>query len=460
MEENMFKKIVLPIIAAAMLTVSFSGTALAAETDQPEGIRVRGEVIAVDTSAGNFRIEKTDGSELMFFVNEQTRFRGEAQSFEELEVGWKVGVGARADEDGKLWAVLVLSGDPEDYFQTRGLVTDVNTSARKFTIEKPDGEKTTFFVDENTRYGGQLSSLEDLQEGWHAGVVATETSPGRMLAIGLVAGDAPELLKVKGKVTSVDPGAETFSIETEDGRSLRFLVDEKTRYQGQLSNLEEMQVGWQAGVAAKETENGQLMAVLVIAGTRPEQIRAQGIIIGVDLSAGKFQLEKSDGSVLTFFVNENTNYKGEIEGIRDLEEGMRAGVGAIVDGDGKLIARLVAAGAPPDERPEIIRAQGIIKTVSPGAGKFQLEKPDGTVLTVYVDGKTTYRGQVNSFDDLEKGMRVGFGGYIDRDGKIIARVVIAGNPRPERPEGVRPGGERPDLESGLPLEGHIREPNL
>lgn len=374
----MFKKIVLPIIAAAMLTVSFSGTALAAETDQPEGIRVRGEVIAVDTSAGNFRIEKNDGSELTFFVNEQTRFRGEAQSFEELEVGWKVGVGARADEDGKLWAVLVLSGDPEDYFQTRGLVTDVNTSAGKFTIEKPDGEKMTFFIDENTRYGGQLGSLEDLQEGWHAGVVATETSPGRMLAVGLVAGDAPELLKVQGKVTSADPGAGTFSIETEDGRSLRFLVDEKTRYQGQLSSLEEMQVGWQAGVAAKETENGQLMAVLVIAGTRPEQIRAQGII----------------------------------------------------------------------------------KTVSPGAGKFQLEKPDGTVLTVYVDGKTTYRGQVNSFDDLEKGMRVGFGGYIDQGGKIIARVVIAGNPARNVLKVFRPGGERPDLESGLPLEGHTREPNL
>ncbi len=348
----MFKRIVLPIIAAAMLAVSFSGTALAADTDQPEGIRVRGEVIAVDASVGKFRIEKTDGTSLTFFVSEQTHFRGEAQSLEELEVGWKVGVGAREDEDGKLWAVLVLSGDPEDYFQTRGLVIDANTSAGKFTIEKPDGEKMTFFVDENTRYGGQLGSLEDLQEGWHAGVVATETSPGRMLAVGIVAGDDHELLKVKGKVTSVDQGAGTFSIETEDGRSLRFHVDEKTRYRGQLSSLEEMQVGWQAGVAAKETKNDQLLAVLVTAGTRPEQIRAQGIIVGVDSSAGKFRLEKPDGSVLTFFVDENTNYKGEIGGIRDLEEGMRAGFGGYIDQDGKIIARVVFAGNPRPEHPE------------------------------------------------------------------------------------------------------------
>ncbi len=454
----MFKKIILALVIAAVLTVPFSGVAMAAD-DQPEGIRVRGEVISIDSATGIFRVEKDDGSVLTFFVNENTRYRGDAQSFEELQVGWKVGVAAREGEGGRLWAVLVISGDPEDYIKARGLVTDVNQAAGKFTLENPGGEKMTFFVDENTRYGGQLVGLEDLQVGWHAGVVAVEASPGRLLAVGVVAGDAPELLKVKGEVTSVNPQEGTFSIETDDGRSVRFLVDDKTRYQGQLSSLAEMQVGWQAGVAAKETENGQLLAVLVIAGIRPEQIRAQGIIVGVDPAAGKFRLETPEGSVMTFFVDENTTYRGQVEGIRDLEEGMRAGVVATEDGDGKLIARLVAAGSPADERPELIRAQGIIKTVNPGAGKFQLEKPDGTVLTVFVDGKTTYRGQVNSFADLEKGMRAGFGGYIDQDGKIIARVVVAGNPqqdRPQRPEEVRPDAERLEPESRIPLE----EPNL
>jgi hypothetical protein len=463
MEENMFKKIILSVITAALMVVSFSGTAMAAETGQPEGIRVRGEVIGIDLGAGIFRVETNDGTVLTFIVGDETHFRGEAQSLEELEIGWKVGVGARKGEAGRLWAVLVLSGDPEDYLQARGLVTNVNISAGKFTIEKPDGEKMTFFVDENTRYGGQLQGLEDLQEGWHAGVVATEFSPGKLLAVGVVAGDAPELLKVRGEVTSVDVGAGTFSIETEDGRSLRFYVDDKTRYQDQLTSLEDLQVGWKAGVAAKETDNGQFLAVMVIAGTRPEQIRAQGIIVGVDPAAGNFLLEKPDGSVVTFFVDENTIYRGQIEGIRDLVEGMRAGVVAVENGEGKLIARLVAAGAPPDERPELIRARGFIKTVNPGAGKFHLEKPDGTVLTIYVDGKTTYRGQVNSFDDLEKGMRAGFGGYIDQDGKIIARVVIAGTPQndhPERPEGIRPGGERQVPESGLLGEDLSLEPNL
>ena len=70
-------------------------------------------------------------------------------------------------------------------------------------------------------------------------------------------------------------------------------MDEKTRYQGQLSSLEEMQVGWQAGVAAKEGEDGKLTAVLVIAGIRPETIRAEGIIVGVDARLRKIPPGKS-----------------------------------------------------------------------------------------------------------------------------------------------------------------------
>ena len=455
----MFKKIILPVLAAALLAVVFSGTALAAE-DQPEGIRVRGEVSAVDSGLGKFRIETSEGSILTFFTDQETHFRGEAQDLDELEIGWKVGVGARESEDGKLWAVLVISGDPDDYFKTRGLVSDVNLAAGKFTIENPEGGKQTFFVDEQTRYGGQLSSLEDLQEGWHAGVVAVKDTPGKNLAVGVVAGEAPELIRVKGEVISVDHAAESFSIQTGEGRTMRFIVDEKTRYQGQISSLDELLVGWQAVVAARETENGQLLAVAVIAGTRPEGIRAQGLITAVDPGAGKFQLESPDGRTLTFFVDDKTTYKGKVEGIGDLEQGMRAAVGGYEDQEGKLIARLVVAGNPQEDRPEIIKAQGILKTVSPGAGKFQLEKSDGTVLTIYVNEKTTYRGQVNSFDDLKKGMRAGFGGYMDDDGKIIARVVVAGNPRQDdadRPTGVRPELEREDPDSGVGLEDLFQE---
>ena len=346
----MLKKVLLPLIAAVLIAVSFSGTVYAAEKDPQEVVHVRGEVIGVEKGAGTFLVKTHDGEERTFFVNENTHFRGKAQSLDELEVGWKVGVRAREDEDGKLQAVLVISGDPEDFIRFRGLVTDVNTSAGKFTIEKPDGEKLTIFVDEGTRYGGQISSLDDLQEGWHAAGIAKEENPGKLIALSLIAGDAPELLKAHGTVTSVDPGAGKFELETNDGRTLQVFVNDKTRYQGQLSSLDEMQVGWKAGVAAKEDEDGKLWAVLVIAGTRPEPIRVQGIIKTVNPGAGKFQLEKADGTVMTFYVDENTKYRGQVEDFGDLEKGMRAGVVAVEEENGNLKARLVIAGKPKGER--------------------------------------------------------------------------------------------------------------
>ncbi len=454
----MFKKVLLPLIAAILLAVTFSGTALAAEGDHPELLKARGEVIAVDPAAGKFQIEKGDGTVLTLFVNEETTFRG-LESLDEMQVGWKAGVAAREDEDRKLWAVLVIAGDTSDVNQVRGKVIDVNTSAGKFSVETPDGVELRFFVDEKTRYGGQISSLEELEVGMGAGIAYTEHSEGKLIAVGLIAGSAPDLIKANGEVTAVDANLGKFEIVTADGTRMSFFVDEKTRYQGQLSSLEDMQVGWQAGVAAKEGEDGIRTAVLVIAGIRPETVRAQGTIVGVDAAAGKFHLEKEDGSVLTFFVDEKTNYQGQVEGIRDLDEGMRAGVGGYENQDEQLIARVVAAGDLQNERPELIKAQGIIKNVSPGAGKFQLENSDGSVMTVFVDSKTGYRGQVDSFVDLEKGMRAGFAGYINEDGAIIARVVAAGHPRADRPDVERPGGERPTPEADSLLDDRTQAPN-
>ena len=73
---------------------------------------------------------------------------------------------------------------------------------------------------------------------------------------------------------------------------------------------------------------------------------------------------------------------------------------------------------------------------------FQLEKPDGTVLTIYVDENTKYRGQVESFSDLEKGMRAGVGAIEEENGNLKARQIIAGMPKGDR-EGPAPDGDIP-----------------
>ena len=153
-------------------------------------------------------------------------------------------------------------------------------------------------------------------------------------------------------VTAVDPGAGQFEIKKADGATVRYFVNEKTRYQGQLSSLDEMQVGWQAGVAAKVDEDGNPMAVLVIAGTRPEVIRAQGTVSAVAVGAGKFKLTKPDGTVLTIFVDENTRFRGQAANLSEMENGWRAGV-VVEQADGKLLARVVLSGKPRPERPAV-----------------------------------------------------------------------------------------------------------
>ncbi|MGB2955573.1 MAG: DUF5666 domain-containing protein [Anaerolineales bacterium] len=351
----MFKKIVLSLMAALLISVSISGTAFAAEEDPQGLVKARGEVIDVNLSAGKFKLEKSDGTVMTFFVDENTRFRGRVESLEDLQVGWKAGVAAQEGngegEGGKLIAVLVIAVDPAQLIQVRGEITRVDPGAGTFQLQKPDGTEMTFLVNENTRYGGQINSLDDLQVGWKAAVAAKKTSEGSLMTLALIAGDAPELVKAKGVVTTVDAGAGQFEIKKSDGTIVRYFVNEKTRYQGQLSSLDEMQVGWQAGVAAKADEEGSLWAVLVIAGTRPEVIKARGTVSAVAVGAGKFKLTKPDGTVLTIFVDENTHFRGQAANLSELENGWRAGVVAVEQTDGKLLARLVVSGKPRAERP-------------------------------------------------------------------------------------------------------------
>ena len=347
----MFKKVLLPFLAALLIAASFSGTALAAEEGPPGPIKERGEVIEVDTAAEKFRVKRPDGTITIFFVNEDTHFQGELESLEELQVGWKAGVAARDGEDGKLWAVLVIAGEPVERIRVRGEITQVDPGEGSYRLLKPDGTELSFLINENTRYNGQVHSLEDLQVGWKAVVVAREIDQVSFLTTLLVAGDAPELHKSRGIVTAVDPVAGIFEIKKTDGTVVSYQVDEKTRYRGQLSSLEEMQDGWYAGVAAKTDQDGGLIAVLVIAGTRPEQVRAQGLVIAVDVGAGKFLLEKHDGTVLKLLVDENTNFRGSVSSLSELEEGIRAGIVALKQSDGSLVTRLVLAGKPRSEGP-------------------------------------------------------------------------------------------------------------
>ncbi|MFO8037679.1 MAG: DUF5666 domain-containing protein [Anaerolineales bacterium] len=350
----MLKKIVLSVLAAMLAAGSLSGLAMAAipakEVGDKDARLVYGEVIAVEEDS--FRVMTFQGEELSFFVDEETRFR--KGTFADLKPGVKVAVAARVDEETAIIvAILPPDFEPGGRFaiRVRGTVTAVDSQAGKFRIQTPDGEILTFFVDEKTHYGGQLGDLSDMQVGWKAGVTAREGEEGKKVATVVIAGERPAWIKLRGTVTAVDSQAGKFRIQTPDGEILTFFVDEKTRYGGQLGDLSDMQVGWKAGVAAREGEEGKKVATVVIAGEPRHGIKARGEITAVDVGLGKFRLKKADGTVLTFFVDDATRFKGQAHGIGDLQVGWKAGVAAVEGEDGHWLARLVIAGEPRAERP-------------------------------------------------------------------------------------------------------------
>jgi hypothetical protein len=186
---------------------------------------------------------------------------------------------------------------------------------------------------------------------------------------------------------------------------------------------------------------------------RPEIRRTQGEITRIDLGAQTFTLTTSEGQAISFQTSERTRYKGpqgSIQGLEDLEVGMRAMVGAI-DIDGELPLALVVVAARTEDIPDNgFRLQGVISSIVPGQGTFTVETSSGESMEILTSDRTRFRsrdGSVEDIHDLQRDMRVGVGGVIQEDGSHLALVVIAGSGsggaggnQPGRPNVSRFGG--------------------
>jgi hypothetical protein len=320
------------------------------EDFQPRGrfeVRTRGEVAAVDLEAGSFQVLTAEDEELTFLVDEQTRFRGALDELADLEVGWQAGVAAQEQEDGSLLASFVLAGERQNPIRARGTVTAIDLLSDTFDLETAEGEQITVQVQEETVFKGQLETLAGLQVGWEAGIAAHESEEGEVIAKLVIAGERPERLRTRGEVTAVDLEAMSFTLKDPQGGESVYLVDEETRFQGNLSELADLQVGWAAGVDAVVQEDGTNRAILVIAGNPENFTRARGEITRVDAEAGTFTLLTEAGASLTCQVGEHTRYRGQLTSLEDMEVGWKAGVGARIQEDGSLMAILVVAGERP-----------------------------------------------------------------------------------------------------------------
>lgn len=368
-----------------------------------------------------------------------------------------------------LVGVAYAEGDaPDNQTRIAGVILNVDFPGNTFAVRTLSGTDVHVHVTGNTEYrsrDGTVQGFEDLVVDMRTIVVGQERGDGTINAsVVFVATpeELPDIMRLKGEVGSV--GDQFFTLLTEDGRNLTINIIDRTRFRsrnGEVTTLSDLEPGMVALVAAVDTEDNGIVALVVAAGTpagdiRDRVFRTTGEITGVVPGQETFTVQSSEGESITFVTGERTKFRsrdGSVTGIHDLKQGMLTMVGAIKMEDGTNQALVVLAGNPEDrpERPEVVSASG--KIVSLRSNALTIETRSGDQKTFSVDGSTKYKsrdGSVNSFDDLELGMMAIVMGRDLGNGELLAVIVGAGHIPAERSEQM--GDFRPEvLRDRLPV---------
>ena len=194
------KRIWTASLIAFVLVFAIAGTALAASGDgapdnHPPGPgrgdgpgrggrfpHGRGEVMSI--SDDEFTVMVKDDLEITVLVDADTRYFGDFESFNDIEIGMTVvALGARQGDQTVL-AKAIGAGDKFPLGQrTRGEVTDVDSDS--LTIENRDGESLTFQVDGETLFFSRddaVEGLSDVEVGDRVGVHYEEADDGTLIA--------------------------------------------------------------------------------------------------------------------------------------------------------------------------------------------------------------------------------------------------------------------------------------
>jgi hypothetical protein len=352
-----------------------------------------------------------------------------------------------------LVGVAYAEGDaPDNQTRVAGVILNVDFPGNTFAVRTLSGTDVHVHVTGNTEYrsrDGSIQGFEDLVVDMRTIVVGQERSDGTINASVVFAAtpdELPNIMRLKGEVGGV--GGVYFTLLTEDGRSLTINVIERTRFRsrnGEVTSLSDLEPGMVAIVAAVDTEDNGIVALVVAAGTpggdiRDRIFRTTGEITGVVPGQDTFTVQSNEGESITFVTGERTKFRsrdGSVTGIHDLKQGMLTMVGAITMEDGTNQALVVLAGNPEDrpERPNVVSASG--KIVSLGGNSLTIETRSGEQKSFTVDSSTKYKsrdGSVNGFGDLEVGMVAIVAGRDLGNGGFLAVVVGAGKVPAERPE--------------------------
>lgn len=152
--------------------------------------------------------------------------------------------------------------------------------------------------------------------------------------------------QAKGEIISIGDDEFTMLIRLEV--EITVLVDEDTKYLGDLESFADLEVGMQIGAAGKREGEGTFLAKALFAGERLGDLsRAGGEV--TDVGNSSLTIETRDGETLTFEVNDQTRFKsrdGEVQELSDIEEGDMVLVIYLENDSGDLVAKAIGVGGP------------------------------------------------------------------------------------------------------------------
>lgn len=137
----------------------------------------------------------------------------------------------------------------------------------QFTAETRNGTEVTVFVDDDTRYFGDLESFNNIEAGMEVAVLGAREGDLTILAKAVGAGEFPLGQRAGGEVTAVD--SDSLSIENREGESFTFQVDGETIFlsrDGSVEGLADIEVGDHAAVHYEEASDGTLLAKTIGTG--------------------------------------------------------------------------------------------------------------------------------------------------------------------------------------------------
>jgi len=228
-------------------------------------------------------------------------------------------------------------------------------------------------------------------------------------------------------------GVDQITVNSRLGEEHVIFVDENTRYreiEGETIGFEDLQVGdWIAGIVRFDADLGGPLARLILLLPEdydPSQrlgFRRRGKVLEVDTEAKILTLQTRAGSELTVIINENTLFKGGVDDLSDLQEGMVAAVAGIKQADGGLLAHVVLARHP------LVKLAGEIKSIDLGGSSFILDTRRGEEVSILVDEQTKFRsreGEINGLEDLQPGVVAVVLAKKEEGGILVALGVAAG----------------------------------